>query len=744
MGYPRYKQFLEQLQDDGVLRDDILKYSLFYSDFNYSNMNAIRMMQENLESKRYNKFISLFSEKYEIIDRDFYNKLEKEFLDIGEQISEKEDIVYNIEKENDEREKIIKKLEKKSNQKKEIEAVLKKIANKTTELNETVKNREAVKQKIESNIENVELQNDLRNLTVEELRISKEIEEYKIKIEELKLSSDSSEIDRLRTKIKEDNQKKDEIRTVITNERNQKDEFGRELSKYEENLIASPEEIKEFFLNVKYLPENIRKSIVLAVKSDVYDNFKTVMDSNKDITADKLKGVKEEWIFTYFSDNQEELIKLKDGINRENYSEYKRTFEYILGKGSKKVKIAAVDIMLANEDDYLNKITAESIEMQGEAIKRYGISKSIEYFNEKLKDGKINDIVLSRGLVLAGDSEINDYLIKRYEESKKIEYLENIFIIKNSITREYVKDKITQLSDDDKIKFLNKSYIAEMEESVPFVFDIITSEKSSSARIIYLDYISKYNREQMIKAVLKLMEMDNISAEERTFIISKLREKSGEDTTYQILKSLEKGVYSSKIEEEKEKVAFSAKIEFWNAYLKEFPDSLFKEEILKKISIYEARVETIKASIKSDYKIQMEQIDKKITEYKEYIKDQTDLGRIGYFQGKIKDLEKKKLIIVKNSQKSIVDTIKDLEKNYKNISDEVQGVKVYLNSKSSDVLTREERERERLELNKLMVRQAEILEKIAILYGFYLEENKENRDKEILDKNVLRDLKGNR
>ncbi len=346
--------------------------------------------------------------------------------------------------------------------------------------------------------------------------------------------------------------------------------------------------------------------------------------------------------------------------------------------------------------------------------------------------------------MLAGDTESFIILKERYEERKNQEYLEIIYILKDNKTREYVKNKIRELEENNIAVFINREYVYSMSETVDFVYDLLITEDRPKARMIYLEYISKKNKEKMIKAVLKMIELNKISEQERAFIILKLKENSGEDTTYQILKSLEKTVYSSKLEEEKENVAFSAKIEFWNKYLSDFPDSLYKEEILKKISIYEARVDTIKSSIKNDYRIQTEQIDKKIQEYKDYIKEQTDLGRIGYFQEKIKELERKKLQVLKNSKKTTLENIKELEKNYKNMSDEVQSITVYLNSKSSDILTREERERQKLDLNKLMVKRAEILEKIAILYGFYLEENKEVNEKNILSSDVLRDIKGKR
>lgn len=743
LGYPYYKELIENLQDDGVLREDILKFSLLFWDFKYSKDNTIRVLQENFENKKYNKFIELYSENIDIVSRSLYNEKEKEFLKIGEEISDKEDIVYNLEQENEEAEKKIRKFENKII-KKELENTVQIIEGIKSEIEILNSKRAAVKLKIENNPDNLQLQQDLKNINEMEKKQEKELAKANLKAEEIKESLMTKEIADLKDKIKNNGNKKSEIRANIREKKDRKDEIGKELSVYEENLIASKEEIRDFFKNVKYNSENIKSVIKFAVKSDEYENFEIAMNSSKNIEKQTSEGIKEEWIYDYFTQNREEFIKIRNQIKKENYFLFKRTTESILETGKKNEKKAAVTVILENETDYSDKIVNKHIELQSEAIKRFGVEESVQYLRARLNSDKSNELIIFRGLVLSGDVEIFETLKKRYEKTKNLDYLEDIYILKNNLTRDYVKLKLSEIDNKLKSGFINREYISEMEETDMFVYELLIGEENPKARMLYLEYISKYSKDLMVKSVLKLIELDKISSEERSFIVLKLKENSGEDTTQQILKSLEKTVYAEKVEEEKERIAFSAKIEFWNDYLKEFSDSLFKEEISNKIKIYEARVDTIKATIKNDYKIQIEEIDKKISEYNDYIKEQSDLGRIGYFQGKINELEKNKLLIIKNSKKTIIETMKELEKSYKNISDEIQGVTVYLNSKSSDILTREERERQKMDLNKLNVKQAETLEKIAILYGFYLEENKGNEEKNIFGREVTRALKGNR
>ena len=52
------------------------------------------------------------------------------------------------------------------------------------------------------------------------------------------------------------------------------------------------------------------------------------------------------------------------------------------------------------------------------------------------------------------------------------------------------------------------------------------------------------------------------------------------------------------------------------------------------------------------------------------------------------------------------------------------------------------REAEEQDLQKLIGKRAEILEKIAYLYSYYVEENAAVVDKNILDKETLRDIRG--
>ena len=109
---------------------------------------------------------------------------------------------------------------------------------------------------------------------------------------------------------------------------------------------------------------------------------------------------------------------------------------------------------------------------------------------------------------------------------------------------------------------------------------------------------------------------------------------------------------------------------------------------------------------------------------------------------KIKELGKKRAEIVKNSQKSTLDMIKELERSYKNIGEEIASQGQYLVSKSSSNLSKMEREAEEQDLQKLIGKRAEILEKISYMYSYYIEENSNIANKNILDKETLRDIRG--
>ena len=100
------------------------------------------------------------------------------------------------------------------------------------------------------------------------------------------------------------------------------------------------------------------------------------------------------------------------------------------------------------------KIVNKHIELQSEAIKRFGVEESVQYLRARLNSDKSNELIIFRGLVLSGDVEIFETLKKRYEKTKNLDYLEDIYILKNNLTRDYVKLKLSEI--DNKLKFIPK------------------------------------------------------------------------------------------------------------------------------------------------------------------------------------------------------------------------------------------------------------------------------------------------
>ncbi len=105
-------------------------------------------------------------------------------------------------------------------------------------------------------------------------------------------------------------------------------------------------------------------------------------------------NINEDWIFEYFTKNREDLIKIKDEIDNENYNLFKKSINDMVNNGNEREKKEAVHIILINETDYENKIFSEIIQIQEEAIKRFGNSESIERLKKKLKDKDIKENVI--------------------------------------------------------------------------------------------------------------------------------------------------------------------------------------------------------------------------------------------------------------------------------------------------------------------------------------------------------------
>lgn len=737
--YVEIKKLLEELQEDGVLRDEILNLSFNYAGFNYSSENLLRATQICVDKGNYEKFLTLYNvEKTDIIYKEVYDKTEEQFLAIGKEISDLEDKVYAIDEENDQLTKDIKEMEKQF-EKSDIEVKKKNLESLKADYKAAEDKIAAIKKNIEDNPENTENQKKLKEANENSRNISDKIADMEKAINKNLANPDFATIDASKRKIKDNNKTKAEIKGVMKEKRAAKDELGKVLTAYDENIIMPQAVFDKIINEIKIEKSTVGKLLKIAGKKRGNEGKLAVLRRCDSLTADMFEGFSKEETTSFLTGDSKQFNKLAASITQKDYEQLKDVINYYLNNGSEEEKKLSVELILKFENEFSQNLTSENFVLQKESIYKYGIAESVDYFQQK-KD--LKDMKVYRGLAIAGERSIFEDLQREFEATKDERYLAIAFLLKQSDIREYIKSELVKLPPAVKKKFFEE--ISEMDRAaaVDFVIEVITFEKEGKERISYLEYIEKNNKSRFVAAVLKIIESGNISEEESKYIVSKLKDIGGEDTSLQILKSLEKTTYKKRLEAEKERVSFSAKIDFWTEYLNEFPDSLYKEEISRKISIYQSKIESIRNSIKNETNIQVEEIDRKIAEYKEYIKDETNMGKITSFQNKIKELSKKKTDIIKNSKKSTVDTIKELERSYKNMGEEIASQGQYLVSKSSSNLSKMEREAEEQDLQKLIGKRAEILEKIAYLYSYYIEENAAIADKNILDKETLRDIRG--
>lgn len=736
--YTEIKKLFEELQNDGVVGDYVIEQSLIYSNFSYTNENRLKASQLMADRKNYNKFIELFDiDNKTIILKEDYDKKEDEYLSIGKTISDQEDKVYALEQENEELKKTIKEKEKDKNITTKDELVAKKqeIEKLKADQDEKSKKIFEIKAKIEENPENLDLQKELKKANEEQNILLEKIKKSELAVNKDLANPELATVDVLKRKIKENQTTITTIKQSLKEPRNQKDAAGEIIAKYDENVIIAKDNLENFY-NSSVSENNINKKIVIAKKISGDAKALEIIGREKNIKKEWFNGIDKTLVENFLTSNSGKLELIAKNCNSDDYNFYKKVIEYYLKNGNDTEKQICVELILKNETDFSNKLISENYNLQKEAITRYGASESIEFLSKQDK----NFYVL-RGLVIVGDKEVYTELKNNYENNKNIDYLDIIFLIKDNDARDYVKKEVQKLELVKKQEFFDKLVAIEKNAAIDFAIEAIKMSKDSSERIVYLKFIYDNNKSQFMTAVLKVVESGNIGDEEGKYIMNKLKENGGEDTVLQILKSIEKAQYTKRNNEEKSKISFSDKVEYWKTYLNENPDSLFKDEIEKKIAIYDSKIESIKNSIKNESKMQIEQIDKKISEYKEYIKDETNMGKISSFQNKIKDLEKNKAQIIKNGQKSTIDQLKDLEKSYKNLKDEINGQEQFLNSKSSINLSKSERDQEESDLSKMYSRKAELMQKMAILYGFYLDENKENSI-EILGKDTIKELRG--
>lgn len=483
--------------------------------------------------------------------------------------------------------------------------------------------------------------------------------------------------------------------------------------------------------------EDAEKMNNLILISDNFDLFKKYVYKSNFKFLEFFAQKKLEWVEKVVLDDKELFMKIKFYLNSSNYDIFKKMVYYYLEDKSGGMETVAAEVIVDMEGNTEEKLLSDNYFIQLSAIRKYGIDESKAYLEKNIG---IKNKNLFRALAFLKSTRVFDALKVNYEENHEQIYLEYIYMLDDINAQKYFAKEFAELDTKEKIALLHKIILYDQTDVISLTYKLITEEKNQSSRVIYLDFLVANASDFFIKKASELMESPKYSAEEKKYIKDKLAEVAGEDTKDQILKSVENRVYMSKLNEEKGIVAFSGKLKMWQEYNKIFPDSFFKEEIDKKTKSYENYLEKIKEEMNDSKSVQVKQINESIAEYKEQMQKETNMDRIKFYREKITALEKEKINIEKKTLKSDKDKLMEMESEYVDIAERTNSIssQIYTLESQSDGKNSQAAVAMRDTLTKLMTRRSELLEKIIIFYGYYIDKY----GRENLNQTILRDIDG--
>lgn len=794
--YSDLKNVLEEiLPTEETIKYEIIESSFKIKNFKYAKKDRLDVLKYALREKSYDSFINIYTEGDVIImtedsfenmknDIDMKNKkiitlnaelkkLDGELIRLKNhknqleksELLTKEDILVNL----------IKAKERELDEVLEVENILKE---REKEFTDKIESKEKYQIEMSKLIEEAEKnnQNELKNILLENVNIAKKdieiekekLEQYrktyeetdnkkiliekkydilfekkwneekykveeKVKEKEEILKNYNEKIDAITLKIEENKNEQLELQTDI-------EKINNELAKKDEVLILTKDDL-DYIINLKNKEKNLMKLLDISIKSDNYYLFKKLSEVDLLFAVTNTIDNKYEWVEELLITNQDKYLFMTDYIGEEEYSKYKPIIYHYYKNGE--LMKESVDLIIQNEGSDNGKIFDESYFMQFAAIRDYGLSNSKKMLEKELNLNP--SFVVYRGLAIVRYEDIYDITKEKYEEVNDPNLLEVMYFIRTESSRNFLINNLIKQHEEFQRDFIKKMNQYNKEDSLRLGYEILNKtafEKDmEEIKIIYLDFLSEQDVNYFIRGVLKLIENKSLTEKEKQFIIKKLDEFSGEETSGQILKTLEIEEYQRYESLERKSASFSEKLNLWKKYLEIYPNTYYREKIEQRIDIYATKVEELKDSFKFSVEQQTKQIDDKITTYKEMLRDETDISTIYTIEDKIKELEKNKAEIEKEYNLTPRERLVLFQNEYFKYEDETNKLYQHISMLQQTETNSKEIDSYIENMRNAEFKKTSVLEKAILLYGMHLDENNGEIDESFLNKDFLRELK---
>ncbi|BDU50480.1 hypothetical protein [Haliovirga abyssi] len=516
-------------------------------------------------------------------------------------------------------------------------------------------------------------------------------------------------------------------------------QYGEFYKQYNGETIDIPSNEKEQLIKrIEYKKSNDRleKLLKLSISNNDYEMFENLLKYNLYFSINYILNNKEEWFEKTLKNSSDIFKSMIYEIDSSNYEKYKNILYFYLNKNLEaNFKAKVLDLIFENEMNIKEKLFSENIDLQKRAISKYGVKKSKEFFKNNLNKNKK---LAFRGLAILHDDNLFDILKENYINSSKTEYLEDIFILNTPESRKFLIKELKKMNTKNTKNILSILQTYNSIQLINILYDLALEEGNLSNQKLYIDFIFNNNIKLAIKLAIKITQDNSYSIKLKQYVIKRIGEINGEETKNHILQTIENKMYKSYIEKEKKLVSFSKKQKLWKHYLEIFPKSYYKNEIEIKSNKYNGILEKIKKEITNNFNKQLLTIDKKIEEYNKYLLTENETNKINNMKNKIKKLKLEKEKLIRNNKETEIEKLENLDSEYKDLSEEINSLNqqiYYLEQEGKKAILIKQLG---MDMQKLIGKKGEVLEKISLIYGYYLDNYKING--KILSEDTLSDL----
>jgi len=499
-----------------------------------------------------------------------------------------------------------------------------------------------------------------------------------------------------------------------------------DLFKYEK-IVLSENELEKIYIEDTE-NKNIEK-IFFLIKTNKYNKLLyRCLDEKTNVTFQYFNKNDRNWIINEAEKDEKVMAEILDVITDKDYYNYRALFYNRLQENKEKKRISK--IIIANEKEVEKFLLSDNEYLQKYAVEKIGIKETKKYYASIKKES----IILFKGLILVNDEKIEERILNKYKETKKIDYLILLYDMKYMLNDLNINTQISKLKLEDKEKFI-KIELKENEDKIINTLNyLLLKEKDELSRILYVNTILKYRKNELLKLFRTIMKNEMFTARERKNIFKKLELIEDKETKNQIMKTFENKIYNLAELESKKIFSVSKKIKYWENYLKEIPESFYRLEIENKLKKYGETLSEIRDE--TNYKSKLDFFTNKIEKMEKDLKETTSSEQKRILQKDINDLKREKNEYNKKININLKDKIVLEIQNHTKLKDKINSLEQQL----YQMLDSSEKEVKQIKIKIKNSKKSKekIAERILVFYAKYLENF--DIEKEKLGNEIIKDI----